>query len=92
MFEGVSSSSLEREKRRLTELYKLNLINTPNEESFDRITRLASRIFQVPVSLITLLTEDKQWFESCVGLTGSLLEERSTEKRGCLLSVCCIRW
>lgn len=80
MFDSGSSSYLEREKRRLTELYKLDLINTPNEESFDRITRLASRIFQVPISLITLLTEDKQWFKSCVGLTGSILEERSTER------------
>ncbi len=80
IFKGKSSSFLEKEERRLIELYSLNLIHTPNEQSFDRITQLASRVFQVPVSLITLVTEDKQWFKSCVGLTGNLLKDRSTDR------------
>ena len=80
IFKGKSSSFLEKEERRLIELYSLNLIHTPNEQSFDRITELASRIFQAPISLISLLTEDKQWFKSCVGLTGELLIERSTNR------------
>jgi len=80
IFKGKSSSFLEKEERRLIELYSLNLIHTPDEKSFDRIAELASRIFQVPVSLVTVITEDKQWFKSCVGLTGDLLKERSTRR------------
>lgn len=80
IFKGKSSSFLEKEERRLIELYSLNLIHTPDEQSFDRIAELASRIFQVPVSLVSVITEDKQWFKSCVGLTGDLLKKRSTRR------------
>ncbi|PMC40173.1 hypothetical protein CJ195_00190 [Bacillus sp. UMB0899] len=80
IFKDKDSSFLEKEEKRLKELYSLNLIHTPTEQSFDRITELASRIFQVPISLISLLTEDLQWFKSCVGLTGDLLNERSTKR------------
>jgi PAS domain S-box-containing protein len=80
IFKESSSSFLEREQRRLTELYNLNLIDTPEEKSFDQITNLASRHFGVPISLFTLITEDKQYFKSCVGLTGKIKEVRSTER------------
>jgi PAS domain S-box-containing protein len=80
IFKDSSSSFLEKEQRRLTELYSLNLIGTPEEKSFDQITNLASRLFGVPISLITLITEDKQWFKSCVGLPDNLKESRSTER------------
>ncbi|OAS84102.1 GAF domain-containing protein [Metabacillus litoralis] len=80
IFKDGSSSFLEKEQRRLTELYSLNLIGTPEEKSFDQITNLASRLFGVPISLITLITEDKQWFKSCVGLPDNLKESRSTER------------
>ncbi|MBM7604327.1 PAS domain S-box-containing protein [Metabacillus crassostreae] len=80
MFKEYSSSFIEREKRRLKELYKLNLIYTPTEDSFDRITNLTSRLFQAPIALFTLITEEKQWFKSCVGISDDLKEERSTER------------
>ncbi|WP_338787573.1 GAF domain-containing protein [Metabacillus sp. FJAT-53654] len=80
IFKDGSSSFLEKEQRRLTELYSLNLIGTPEEKSFDQITNLASRLFGVQISLITLITEDKQWFKSCVGLPDNLKESRSTER------------
>nr|WP_267888757.1 ATP-binding protein [Bacillus weihaiensis] len=81
-FHDKRSSFLEREseRRRLTELYQLDLVETPEEESFDRITNLASRLFQAPIALFTLITDDKQWFKSCVGLTGELENVRSTDR------------
>jgi signal transduction histidine kinase len=48
-------------------LEKLQLLNTDKEESYDNITKLASFICETPVSLITLITEEKQWFKSKVG-------------------------
>jgi len=56
------------ESKRLSALYALELLDTPPEPRFDRITDLARRIFDVPVSLITLIDNDRQWLKSCVGI------------------------
>jgi len=53
---------------RLLALQKTGLLDTPSEETFDRLTRLASRVLRVPVSLITLVDADRQFFKSQVGL------------------------
>ncbi|WFA18621.1 sensor histidine kinase [Paenibacillus mucilaginosus] len=73
-------SSWEDEQRRLQELRELDIVGTGPEPSFDRITKLVSQVFDVPGSLISLVTEDKQWFKSCVGLPEDLKEARSTER------------
>ena len=56
------------EEHRLQVLHSLNILDTPDDERFDRITRLASRIFEVPVSLFTLVDANRQWFKSATGL------------------------
>ncbi len=56
------------EARRLAALYKLCLLDTPKEQRFDRITRLASRLLDAPIALITLVDKERQWFKSAVGL------------------------
>lgn len=67
-FGHVPASIPEDEVRRLKALYALGLIDTPREERFDRITRTVARVFDVPISLITLLDKDRQWFKSNQGL------------------------
>ncbi len=52
---------------RLRELRRYAVLDTPLEEAFDRITRLAARLLRVPVSLVTLVDEDRQWFKSAYG-------------------------
>lgn len=52
----------------MAELGKLGIVYSPAEERFDRITRLARRVFNVPVALVTLIYEDVQWFKSNQGL------------------------
>lgn len=44
------------------------MFDTPPEERFDRLTRLAAALFEVPVALITLVDRDRQWFKSRHGL------------------------
>ncbi len=44
------------------------VLDTPEEEEFDRLTELASLICEVPITLISLLDEKRQWFKSRVGL------------------------
>jgi diguanylate cyclase (GGDEF)-like protein len=52
------------EKERLSALYKLNILDTASEERFDRITRLAARMFACEFSTISLIDVDRQWFKS----------------------------
>ena len=59
------------EPQRLHELHALKLLNTPAEERFDRLTRLAKRLFNVPVSVVSLLDAEHQWFKSGDGVTVS---------------------
>ncbi|WP_100374294.1 PP2C family protein-serine/threonine phosphatase [Bacillus sp. FJAT-45037] len=66
--QGIIMFSEEDEQERLQELHSLQLVDTEAEESFDQITRLVADIFQVPICLVSLVTEDRQWFKSCVGV------------------------
>jgi diguanylate cyclase (GGDEF)-like protein len=52
------------EASRLAELRALALLDTGPEERFDRVTRLAQRLFDVPIALVSLVDEDRQWFKS----------------------------
>ncbi|HUR94649.1 MAG TPA: PAS domain S-box protein [Gemmatimonadales bacterium] len=45
-----------------------NLLDSPPEESFDRLTRLAARLLGAPVALVTLAADDRVFFKSAVGL------------------------
>jgi PAS domain S-box-containing protein len=56
------------EPRRLAVLLNLNMLDTPPEERFDRITRMAARLFHVPIALVSLIDQERQWFKSRVGL------------------------
>ena len=49
-------------------LRALGLFDTPAEEAFDRLARLAARLLQAPIALVSLVDEDRQFFKSCLGL------------------------
>ncbi|HCF27502.1 MAG TPA: diguanylate cyclase [Cyanobacteria bacterium UBA11049] len=55
------------EVERLEALRRYNILDTPPEETFDRITALAARLFNVPTALISLVDEFRAWFKSCYG-------------------------
>lgn len=59
------------ESARVAAARRLGLLDTPPEERFDRITRLAQRIFNVPIALLGLTDANRQWFKSCQGLAAS---------------------
>jgi GAF domain-containing protein len=52
------------EARRLDALYALRVLDTPPEERFDRYTRIAAGLFDVPVALVSLIDRDRQWLKS----------------------------
>lgn len=63
------------EAERLVALHALNILDTPPEVRFDRITQLAARLFDAPIVLVTLVDVNRQWFKSCYGL-----ESRETSR------------
>ena len=56
------------ELERLSALRELAILDTPTEERFDRLTRIAAAAFDVPIALVSLVDKDRQWFKSCIGL------------------------
>jgi len=56
------------EFERLVEVHDLCLLDTPAEERFDRLTRIAKRLFRVNIALVSLVDHDRQWFKSRQGL------------------------
>ncbi|MCJ2005596.1 putative bifunctional diguanylate cyclase/phosphodiesterase [Methylobacterium sp. J-092] len=59
------------ESNRLDALLRLDLLDTSPGENFDRITRMASQIFDLPIAAISLTDSDRQWFKSRVGVEHS---------------------
>jgi phosphoribosyl 1,2-cyclic phosphodiesterase/CheY-like chemotaxis protein len=58
----------EDEQRRVAALRALRILDSEPEDRFDRITRLASALFNAPIALVSLVDSNRQWFKSCYGL------------------------
>src|ERR1700753_3577575 len=56
------------EPARLAALYHYDVLDTEAEPAFDRITAIASRVLGVPIALVSLIDDKRQWFKSRVGL------------------------
>lgn len=63
---------------RLFALDRLDLLDSPPEPAYDRLTRLAARLLDAPVSLISLVDRDRQFFKSQVGLADPWASARQT--------------
>ncbi|MEX0269359.1 GAF domain-containing protein [Leptolyngbyaceae cyanobacterium UHCC 1019] len=55
------------EAARLQALRRYNILDTPSEVAFDRITSLAARLFNVPIALVSLIDTSRGWFKSSYG-------------------------
>lgn len=62
---------LDDESGRIRDLEAYGILDTPAEEAFDKITRLASTVLGAPIALVSLVDADRQWFKSKVGLSVS---------------------
>lgn len=56
------------ENERIALLHALDILDSPAEPTFDRITRLVARTLRVPIALVSLVDTNRQWFKSRVGL------------------------
>lgn len=58
----------DNETERVHALRRLNVLDTQTEERFDRVVRLAQKLFNVPIALVSLVDSDRQWFKSKIGI------------------------
>lgn len=64
----MTTQTVVDEEARLSALRSLQLLETPLEERFERITRMACRLLDVPIAAISLIDAERQWFKSIQGL------------------------
>lgn len=64
----IQLSDVEQEHQRLLVLRRFDILDSPPDGSFDRITRLAAELLKVPIALVSLVDEDRVWFKSRFGL------------------------
>lgn len=57
-----------QEERRLAAVQRYEILDSPPDGAFDRIAKLAARIFQVPIATISIVDEDRIWFKAKHGL------------------------
>ncbi|MBT8151312.1 MAG: GGDEF domain-containing protein, partial [Gammaproteobacteria bacterium] len=56
------------EKERLETLLRLRILDTPSDDRYDRYTQICTRLFDVPIAVISLVDKYRQWFKSACGL------------------------
>ncbi len=71
---------------RLAAVRRTALIDSPNDEAFDRLARLAARMVRAPVAMVVLINGDKHFLKSCVGVPEPLASTR--ELPLCRVSFC----
>lgn len=57
------------EEERLAAVRRYNILDTPADDAFDRITHLATRLLHVPIALVSIIDADREWFKSAHGIT-----------------------
>ncbi len=86
-FANVSRIALPiNEAARLEALRRYNILDTPPELAFDRITSLAARLFDVPIALVSLIDASRGWFKSCYGFDLQEVQRDATICNFALLS------
>jgi GAF domain-containing protein len=71
---GARPQVRDPESERLAAVRDYNLIDTPPDAEFDRITALAARVFDVPVAVISIVDDERVWLKSRHGLDVSQVE------------------
>jgi diguanylate cyclase (GGDEF)-like protein len=74
--ENLGSAKVE--DLRLSALNEIDLLDTPQEEAFDRIARLVRFIFKVPVAFVSLMDAHRLWHKACLGLDTPELERKDS--------------
>jgi GAF domain-containing protein len=60
--------SAQNERERLEAVHRYDILDTPPDGAFNRVTAIAAEIFDVPIALVTIVDEDRIWFKAKTGL------------------------
>jgi len=63
----AEEARLDQEAARLAALDRIDMLDTPREETFDRIARLARKLFDAPIALVSFIDAHRQWYKSSDG-------------------------
>lgn len=77
----LDPQSAVEDKLRLDAILETGLLDTPPEESFDRLTRLAAKLTGVPATFISLVDQNRDFYKSCFGFGEPLATTRQLEGR-----------
>ena len=66
-----------KERARINALYQLEILDTPPDGSFNKMTELAAKIFNVPIALITMVDTDRIWFKSHFGIDDEKIDREN---------------
>jgi GAF domain-containing protein len=66
----MTTTDAAAETARLDAVRRYDVLDTPPDGAFDRVTALAAKIFDVPIALVTIVDHDRIWFKSRHGLDG----------------------
>lgn len=69
---------LEAEAARLAVLRRYDVLDTPPETAFDEVTRLASRLLEAPIALISIVDTDRVWLKSRVGYEAEVADRNTS--------------
>ena len=69
-FGSSTLDNVQREQERLAAVDRYDVLDTPREEAFDRITRLTRKVFQVPIAVVNIIDAHRTWHKSCYGVEG----------------------
>jgi GAF domain-containing protein len=75
----------ENDAQRLEQVRRYEILDTPPDGAFDRITELAARLFDVPISIVSIVDKDRIWFKSHHGID---VEEIGRDSGLCASAVC----
>jgi signal transduction histidine kinase len=78
-------NSVAQESARLSALRRYEILDTPPDGAFDRITAIAARLLHVPVAMVSLVDEDRIWFKSRHGLEVEQIDRDEGLCASCIL-------
>ena len=73
-----SPTSVLADPGRLAAVRQTNLLDSPAEDAFDRVAGMAARLLEVPIALVPLIEDHRQFFKACVGLPEPWASARQT--------------
>lgn len=74
----------EQESKRLVAVNSLRLLDSSNDIELDALVKLAAKVFEVPISTVTIIDSDRQWFKAAVGLS---VKETPKEVSFCTVAI-----